>query len=91
MQIQADLIYDQRTENLVGFVLNQESDCFDEEDADLATHVLVFYVVGINSKLSMSLGFFPTKNAHASFIYPKFWKAVEMLELRCGLKVSSSV
>lgn len=64
-----------------------------EEDANcttLATHVLVFYVVGVNSTLKVSMGFFATRTATADKIYPQFWEAVGLLEQTCGLKVIAS-
>ena len=50
---------------------------------DIATHVLVFMIVGINTHLKMSLGYFPTKSATAEKIYPIFWRAVAILEMLC--------
>jgi hypothetical protein len=86
MSIKADLVFDQRDGSLVGFV-GGGSDGMIPEDAQLASHVLVFYVAGINSTLSMSLGFFPTKNVTADDIYQNLWNAVFYLEVVCGLKV----
>lgn len=86
MQIRADLVFDAKTGELVGFINKPSSEKASERD-ELATHVLVFYVVGINSKLSMSLGFFPTKCASSASLYTRFWQAVGFLELKCGLKV----
>ncbi|MEE4247310.1 MAG: hypothetical protein V2I33_18010 [Kangiellaceae bacterium] len=88
MSIKTGLVYDQRSGELVGF-LNQPVDELPTIEEDLATHVLVFYVVGINSKLAMSLGFFPTKGVTASMLYSLLWKAVGWLEGICGLKVST--
>ncbi|ELU04488.1 hypothetical protein CAPTEDRAFT_216401 [Capitella teleta] len=89
MSIKTGLVYDQRSGELVGF-LNQPVDELPTIEEDLATHVLVFYVVGINSKLAMSLGFFPTKGVTASMLYSLLWKAVGWLEGICGLKVMIS-
>ena len=86
MQIQSDIVYDARSGELIGFVGNKEELSPDEDEA-LATHVLVFYVVGVNVDLSMSVGFFPTKGMSASDLYPKLWQAIGLLELVCGLKV----
>ena len=61
-----------------------------EEDANcatLATHVLVFYVAGVNSMLKISMGFFATRTATADEIYPLFWQAVGFLKQTCSLKV----
>jgi hypothetical protein len=79
--IKSDLVFDQRSNELVGFVEGKE---------DLATHALVFYVIGITTNLKTSLGFFPTRNATAGDLYPLFWRAIGLLENKCGLKVVSS-
>lgn len=58
---------------------------------NIATHVLVFMVVDINSHIKMSIGHFPTRSSTADELYPLFWKAVAYmyLEITCGLKVNS--
>ena len=56
----------------------------------LASHVLVFYVVGINSSLKKSMGFFATRTARAEEIYPLFSEAVRPLEQTHHLKVVAS-
>lgn len=53
----------------------------------IATHVLVFMVVGINSHIKMSIGHFPTRTSTADELYPLFWSAVAYLEMTCELKV----
>lgn len=85
MSIKSDLVFDKRTGELVGFIK------VDEKKRQLATHVLVFYVVGVNSSLSASMGYFSTKTATADTLFPLFWKAVGMLERSCDLKVIASV
>jgi hypothetical protein len=85
MSIKADLVFDQRDGGLVGFVNSNGSAIPD--DAQLASHVLVFYVAGINNDLNMSMGFFPTKNVTADDMYHKMWNAIFYLEVICGLKV----
>ena len=86
MKIKEDLVFDNRSQELVGFVNMKNW----EEDANcttLATHVLVFYVVGVNSTLKVSMGFFATRTATADEIHPLFWQAVRFLEQTCSLKV----
>ncbi|XP_056007180.1 uncharacterized protein LOC125647649 [Ostrea edulis] len=56
----------------------------------IATHVLVFMVVGINSHIKMSIGHFPTRTSTADELYPLFWSAVAYLEMTCELKVITS-
>lgn len=83
MTIKADLVFDTSSGDMVGYVNNSDgTNC-----AELANHVLVFYVVGINSTLSMSMGYFPTKSATAADLFPLLWEAVGLLETVCGLKV----
>lgn len=86
MSVRQDLVYDKRSGELVGFV-NINSWDFDHIQPErLATHVLVFYAVGINSTLKQSIGYFGTRSATADNLYPLFWAAVRVLE-KCGFKV----
>ncbi|PVD20611.1 hypothetical protein C0Q70_18768 [Pomacea canaliculata] len=86
MSIKADLVIDKRSGKLVGFV-NKDMWQFDfiYMPHKLATQALVFYVVGINSHLNMSIGFFGTWSTTADVLYPLFWQAVGVIE-GCGLK-----
>jgi hypothetical protein len=86
MQLRAGLVFDKRSEKLVGF-LNGDGNHLPAEGDELASHVLVFYVVGINSSLSMSVAYFPTKGAPASMLAVNMWKAISWLETVCHLKV----
>ncbi|KAK7481901.1 hypothetical protein BaRGS_00026809 [Batillaria attramentaria] len=83
MAIKSDQVFDKHSGELVGFVNATGS----HEETVLATHALVFYVVGINTSLSSSLGFFGTQTVTADVLYPLFWKAVGLLETACNLKV----
>ncbi|KAK7089540.1 uncharacterized protein [Littorina saxatilis] len=85
MTIKSDLVFESRSGQLVGFV-HSDKDCGLKPNRKLATHALVFYAVGINSNLKMSLGFFPTKSATADQLYSLFWQAVACLE-EAGFKV----
>ena len=62
--------------------------CLKGFDANIASHILVFYVVGVNSNLKGSIGFFGTKSLTADTLYTLFWDAVMYLELICKVKVS---
>ena len=53
----------------------------------MATHVLVFMIVGINSHLKMSIGHIATKGATADELFPLLWTAIAYLEVVCKLKV----
>ena len=84
MTIKTDLVFDRRSGEMVGFLRPNQwdvgSDC-------LATHALVFMVVGINTNLKMSLGFFGTKTSTAADLFSLLWAAVGYLETTCKLKV----
>ena len=79
MKIRSDVVYDSKSGEMVGFVNRAQQ--------DLATHVLCFYLVGLSSNLSMSMGFFPTRNARACDVHSRLWLAIGVLEKVCGLKV----
>ena len=83
MTIRSELIFD-----LVGFV-NKDKWTFDTETENLATHALVFFVVGLNSSLKMSLGYFGTTGATSDELMPLLWTAIGCLE-ECGFKVAAS-
>ena len=87
MAIKSDLVHDVVTDQVVGFVNHSDWTTTSPTESDLASHVLVFMVVGVSSHLKMSLGYFPTKAATHVFLYQTFWRAVGILELQCGLKV----
>jgi len=84
MTVKANLVFDKRSGQLVGFV-NNDNLSFDTRQ-ELATQALVFYVVGVNSPLKFSLGHFGTRSATADDLYPLFWEAIGSVE-ECGLKV----
>ena len=83
MKIQSDLVFDKYTGELVGFTDLGEPDInmgtLKNHD-DIATHVLVFYLRGIRSKLKFSFAYFATKGLVAHQIFPIFWRAVNILE-----------
>ena len=84
MTIQSDLVYDRRSGEVVGFINKNR---WDMGADNLATHVLVFMVVGVNTHLKMSLGFFGTRTATAGDLVPLMWEAIGYLETYCNLKV----
>lgn len=88
MSVWSDLVFDQRNNKVVGFV-NQDK-WTANVGSNLATHVLFFYVVGINTTIKTSLGFFGTTTATAGDLFPLLWKAVGYLENDCCLKVIAS-
>lgn len=60
ISIKADLVYDKTTGELVGFVDTSQWNDKTQKDGHLASHALVFMVVGITSNIKMSIGYFPT-------------------------------
>lgn len=87
ISIKSDLVYDRVTGELVGFL---DSDSWNEKtarDGHLATHALVFMVVGITSNIKMSVGYFPTRTATADEIFPLLWRAIGLIECVSNLKV----
>ena len=64
---------------------------FQDMTERIATHVLVFMVVGINSHIKMSIGHIAAKNATADELYPLLWTAIAYLEMVCKLKVSNDM
>ena len=87
MAIKADLVYDQATGEVIGFLNSSSWQSSSPSEKDLATHVLVLMIVGVNTQLKMTLGYFPTRSVTADCIYLIFWEAVSILEIQCGLKV----
>uniref|UniRef100_A0A2C9LEN5 THAP-type domain-containing protein n=1 Tax=Biomphalaria glabrata TaxID=6526 RepID=A0A2C9LEN5_BIOGL len=85
MAIKSDLVYDQRSGEIVGFVNSDQIK--DGSSYQLATHVLLFYIVGISTTFKMSLCYFGTESVTPSDLYTCYWKAVQNLENHCGLKV----
>ena len=94
MKIQQNLVYDKYSGDLVEYVdlgdpdLNYAS--FQNQD-DLATPVLVFYVTGLTSKLKFELGYLATKGILSYQIICTFWRAVIILENICNLCVIAVV
>ena len=72
MAIKHDLVFDRRSGEIVGFINPQK---WVENEDNLATHVLVFMVIGINTSLKTSLGFFGARTATADALYPLLWQA----------------
>ena len=90
MKIQQNLVYGKYSGDLVGYVdlgdpdLNYAS--FKNQD-DLATPVLVFYVIGLITKLKFELGYLATKGILSYQIICTFRRAVMILENTCNLCV----
>ena len=94
MKVQEDLVFDKNSGKLIGFVdfgdevLNES---MLKSSDKLATHIMVFIVKSIKNPLSFSFANFATEGAVCSQIYGLFWKAVDILEISCHLKVVATV
>ena len=88
--IQANLVYDKVTDELIGFV-----DLCDpevnfatlEEVNELATHAMEFFVRGIATDLNFNLAYFATTGISSYQILPIFWEALSILELTANLQI----
>ena len=93
MKIQSKLVFDKRTNELIGFVglgeekLNEALTSTDE----LATHALAFLVGGVATDLKYTLAYFLTKDVTSYQLMSLFWKAVCVLELGCNLWICAAV
>ena len=89
MTIKSDLVFDKRSGEVVGFVNSTEWK--ETLRRKVASSVLDFFVVGINNKIKLSLGFFGTSSSSSSELFSLTWEAVAYLEVACDLKVTASV
>jgi hypothetical protein len=93
MKIQSKLVFDKRTNELIGFVdlgeekLNEALTSTNE----LATHALAFLVRGVATDLKYILAYFLTKDVTSYQLMSLFWKAVCVLELGCNLWICAAV
>ena len=79
---------------MIGFV-NLGKDLNDLFGADastdftksIASHALVFMVVGLASRLKFSIGYFGTRSVTSDMLYPLLWKSIGFCETYAGLKV----
>ncbi len=90
MKVQSGLVFDKSTGELIGYVDLGDPDinyATLEKQDQIATHALVLMVKGICSKLQFVLGYFATSSVTSVQLFPVFWKAVAILEMRCKLPV----
>ena len=92
MKIQAGLVFDKYTGALIGFVDlgDPETNYAVLEECELASHVMVLYIRGLQTDLKFALANFGTKGITAYQLVPIFWKAVGILEVTCNLWVVSA-
>eukprot|EP00794_Sanderia_malayensis_P013195 gene13195-14544_t len=90
MKIQENLVWDKHTGDLIGYVDlgNIELNCSTFKKVDeIASHVLVFLIRSVVNPMKFTLANFATKGATSIQLFPLFWKAVGICELKCNLKV----
>ena len=91
MKIKSSLVFDKNGDELIGFVdlgdpdLNFSS--FGQDENNLATHAMIFYLRGLATTLKYSFSYFATKGVKSSQIMQLFWEAVYFLEIHCNLWV----
>lgn len=90
MKIKSNLVFDKNSEQLIGFVDLGDPElnfnCYDDQK-ELATHTLVFYIRGLCTDLKYSLAHFATDGITGVELIPIFWDAVSYLEKTCNLWV----
>ena len=91
MKIKSNLVFDKHNDELIGFVDLGDPDtnynCFGEEENNLATHALIFYLRGLMTTLKYCFAYFGTTGITSTQLMPIFWEAVFILEKLCSLKV----
>ena len=72
-------MFDKYTGGLIGYLDLGDPDlnfANIEEEEELATDTLVFFIRGLSTNLKFNLVYFPTKRASALQIFHLFWEAV---------------
>ena len=90
MKIKSNLVFDKHSGELIGFIDLGDPDlnfASLENQEELATHVLVFFIRGLCTDLSFALAHFATNSVNALQTFHLFWEAVCLLETVCALKV----
>ena len=89
-KIRSSLVYDKESGELIGFVDLGDPDVNYstlQEENELATHALVFFVRGLATDLNFNLAYFATTGITSYQPFPLFWEAVSILELTVNLWV----
>ncbi len=84
IKIQSTLVFDKRSNELIGFVDLADEHVNEASGDELATHALVFLIRGVAIDLKYTLGYFLTKDVTSYQIMSLFWKAVCVLEVACN-------
>ncbi len=93
MKIQSKLVFDKRSNELIGFVDLGEEQLNEAMTSpnELATHALAFLVRGVATDLKYTLAYFLTKDVTSHQLKSLFWKAVCVLELACNMWICAAV
>ena len=93
MKIQSKLVFDKRSNELIGFVDLGEEHLNETltSTSELATHALAYLVRGVATDLKYTLAYFLTKDVTSYQLMSLFWKAVCVLEVACNLWVCAAV
>ncbi len=90
MKIKRDLVFDKHTGELIGFTnlgdINEELNLLNENQNEMATHMMAVMVRSICANFKFQLAHYPTAKTTAGDIFPIVWELVEHLELS-GFKV----
>ena len=93
MKVKSNLVFDKHNGDMIGFLdlgdLEINLATLEQED-DLATHILVFFLRGLAINLKFSLAYFSTNTANCEQLFHLFWEAVDLLENMCKLKLISA-
>ena len=83
MNLQQNLVFDKHSGQFIGYVNLEDPEknisTFDNED-DLPTQVMVYYVHGLASDVKFALGYFATRNIYSFQIMSTFREAISILE-----------
>ena len=92
MKIKEDLVFNKHTLEIVGFVnigeINDQIEKITQnnDNRDIASHILLLMVRGIFTNLEFPYAHFSTKGIHADSLFSLVWDAVYHLE-SCGFNV----
>ena len=94
MKIQANLVFDKTSGELIGFVdLGDPLTTFanTEEETPVASHALAFLVRGLCTNLKHVIAYYFTSDVTSFQLLPLFWRIVSVLEMFVKLWVCTAV
>ena len=96
MKIQANLVFDKVSGDLVGFIdlgdpMTNFASLSNEDEDPIASHALAFLVRGLCTDLKHIIAYFFTGNVTSYQIMPLFWRTVAVLEVSRNLHVCAAV